>query len=134
MKNAFLALLLITPSALLAGERHPERDYQSYWCGLAGGTAEFVLPDRARVDCLTDEHAVEVDFAPKWAEAIGQSLYYAAVTGKKPGILLIMRDEGDTRYLERLFRASAGLGITVWTASSVDMKAGGGPSFQARIE
>ncbi|MBE7415482.1 MAG: hypothetical protein HS130_09775 [Deltaproteobacteria bacterium] len=132
MKNAFLALLLLafTPSALSAVERQGEKEYQAFWCEKAGGRMEFVLPDRARVDCLTAEHAIEVDFAPKWAEAIGQSLYYAAMTGKKPGILLIMRDEKDGRYLERLLMASAGLGITVWTASPGDT--GGRPVFQAR--
>lgn len=134
MRKAFLTLLLLAPSALSAGERHGERAYQASWCGMAGGRTEAVLPDRARVDCLTDEHAVEVDFAPKWAEAIGQSLYYAAVTGKKPGILLIMRDEKDRRYLERVLRVSAGLGITVWTASPGDLQAGGRPSFQAQAE
>jgi hypothetical protein len=134
MMNAFLALLLLAPSALSAAERLSEREYQALWCEEAGGRAEAVLPDRARVDCLTGEHAVEVDFAPKWAEAIGQSLYYAAVTGKKPGILLIIRDKKDRRYLERLLRASAGLGITVWTVSPRELKAGGGPLLQAHAE
>ncbi|WP_171018846.1 hypothetical protein ACONUD_00725 [Microbulbifer harenosus] len=53
-------------------------DYQLPWCETAGGVAEYVLPDRTRVDCLTETHAMEFDFAPKWAEAIGQALYYAS--------------------------------------------------------
>jgi hypothetical protein len=42
-----------------------------------------VLPDGTRCDCLTDTHAIEFDFGNKWAEAIGQSAYYALQTGKK---------------------------------------------------
>ena len=38
----------------------------------------------------------------KWAEAIGQALYYSIMTGKKPGIVLIMEKETDGRYLKRL--------------------------------
>ncbi|MFH1027609.1 MAG: hypothetical protein V1791_06370 [Pseudomonadota bacterium] len=37
-------------------------------------------------------YAVEVEYAHKWAEAIGQSLYYSRMTGKKPGVVLIMRE------------------------------------------
>ncbi len=84
-----------------------ESAYQRLWCSRAGGRAEYVLPDRTRVDCLTDEYAVEVDFAPKWAEAIGQALYYASVTGKTPAVLLIMERPTDARYLLRLERVAA---------------------------
>ena len=44
----------------------------------------------------------EVDFAGKWAEAIGQSLHYSRMTGKRAGILLIMLAPKDQKYLERL--------------------------------
>jgi hypothetical protein len=63
---------------------------------------EYVLDDKTRVDCLTDTLAVEVDFAQKWAEAVGQSLYYAYKTGKKPGIVLILERPEHSRYLDRL--------------------------------
>ena len=41
------------------------------------------MPDGTRCDILTDTHAIEVDFANKWAQAIGQSLNHAMQTGKK---------------------------------------------------
>lgn len=63
---------------------------------------EVVLKGGSRVDCLTETHAVEVEFAPKWKEAIGQSLYYAKKTGKKPGIVLIKERPEDQKYLGRL--------------------------------
>jgi len=46
------------------------------------------LWDGIRVDILTQDFAVEVDWAPKYAEAIGQSLLYALYTKKRPGIVL----------------------------------------------
>ena len=63
-----------------------ESYYQNEWCK---GQIEVRLPDRTRVDCLTDEYAIEIDFAINWKQGIGQSLHYALVTGKKPGIALI---------------------------------------------
>ena len=60
------------------------------------------MPDGTRCDILTDTHAIEVDFADKWAEAIGQSLNYAMQTGKKAGIVLVLKYRGDEKHLERL--------------------------------
>jgi hypothetical protein len=120
LKAIIAALLLLFP-ALAFGSLHPERDYQARWCEAAGGDSEFVLPDRARVDCLTLTHAVEVDFAPKWAEAIGQALYYSITTGKSPGILLIMEGRDDGRFLKRLLTVTDVAGITVWVTTQDDL-------------
>lgn len=76
---------------------HNEASYQHAWCSAHGGVEEYVLSDRTRVDCLTDTHAIEFDFADKKYEAVGQSLHYAVMTGKKPGIVLIL----DKKYLDR---------------------------------
>jgi hypothetical protein len=78
-----------------------EKYYQSKMCQELGGKMEYILTDKTRVDCLTNEYAIEVDFAQKWAEAIGQSLYYAHMTGKRPAIGFIVGD-GDERYIKRL--------------------------------
>lgn len=40
--------------------------------------------------------------APKWAEALGQSLHYARMTGRTPAIFLILENDSDMRYVERL--------------------------------
>ncbi len=82
-----------------------EKYYQSKMCSEFGGETEYVLFDRTRVDCLSGEYAIEVDFAKKWAEGVGQSLYYADVTGKKPAIGLIV-GEGDEKYLKRVQRVA----------------------------
>lgn len=78
-----------------------EKYYQNKMCSEFGGKVEYVLFDKTRVDCLTSEYAIEVDFAKKWAEGIGQALYYAEITKKKPAVALIV-GEDDTKYLERI--------------------------------
>lgn len=91
----------LTPKQEDDNVKKNEKYYQTRMCQELGGKMEYVLPDKTRVDCLTDEYAIEVDFAKKWAEAIGQSLYYAQITGKKPAIGFIVED-GDDRYIKRV--------------------------------
>lgn len=100
---------------------HPEKYYQNQWCNKVGGSQEYRLEDGTRVDCLTETHAVEFDFAKKWAEGIGQALYYAEMTGKRPGVVLIMEHPGDDRFKTRLQRVSDRHGITVWTIGPNDL-------------
>lgn len=56
-----------------------------------------MLQDRTRVDCLTDEYAIEYDFSNKWAEAIGQALHYGVMTDSRPAIVLI-GSQNDSGY------------------------------------
>ena len=60
------------------------------------------MADGTRCDILTDTQAIEVDFADKWAKAIGQSLNYARQTGKKAVIVLVLKDRVDEKHVERL--------------------------------
>ena len=104
MLRLILIFLLV---AMVSGcsatvKKHNERFYQTNLCNELGGKMEYVLKDRTRVDCLTNEYAIEVDFAKKWAESIGQSLHYAHMTGKKPAVGLIMDSRKDKRYFKRL--------------------------------
>ena len=72
---------------------YSEDYYNRIWCNQKGGIAEYVIQDRKRVDCLMNKYAVEADWATyKSYEAIGQSLHYAKVTNKYPGVLLIIKD------------------------------------------
>jgi hypothetical protein len=114
--NIILLFFLCTPS--WAGHLHHEAWYQDQWCAEQNGQTEVIVQSGARCDCLTTTHAVEFDFANKWAEAIGQSLHYAAQTGKRAGIVLIMENPAkDTKYLERLKLTieAHDLPIDVWT-------------------
>lgn len=100
MKKLLLIFLLLSlPAQAL------EKDYAIPWCSANGGISEYELPDRTRVDCLTPEYAIEFEFAHKWAESIGQSLYYSKMTGKKPAVALIM-GRGDMKYYRRILKAS----------------------------
>ena len=104
-----------------AKHKHLEKEYQAAWCGAHGGIMEYKLDDNTRVDCLTNEYAVEFDFASKWAESIGQSLYYALKTDLKPAVVLIMEKPAkDLKYLNRLYQVSNKFGITVYTMSDIE--------------
>jgi hypothetical protein len=81
-----------------------EKDYQRAWARDNAGVCEVRTADGARVDIVTDTYAVEVDFAKKWAESLGQCLLYSACTGKKPAVLLICGPK-DTVYRNRLLKA-----------------------------
>ena len=83
-------------------KKYNERHYQTLLCDKLDGKMEYVLKDKTRVDCLTDEYAIEVDFAKKWAESIGQSLYYAKVTDKKPAVGFIMNSKKEQRFYKRI--------------------------------
>lgn len=100
----------------LAPHLHPEAFYQQQWCQERHGVLEYRIDDGARVDCVTESHAIEFDFAPKWAESIGQALYYGAKTGRKAGVVLIMEGgEADRKYLSRLQAVAGEHGIDIWT-------------------
>ena len=100
-----------------------EKDYQKVWCDAHCGTMEVVLQDKARVDCVTNTHAIEFDFAPKWAESIGQALYYGEVLKKKPGIVLIVENpEKSEKYINRVKTVAVKSGITLWLMYPEDMK------------
>lgn len=101
-----------------AAHAHPERYYQNEWCSKWGGRAEYLLADKTRVDCLTKTYAVEFDFAPKWAEAVGQSLYYSKMTGKQAAIVLILEKESDFKYFARAKYLAEDNNIQLWYVKS----------------
>lgn len=112
MKKIILVLFIIS-LALPAQTKMLEKDYQNLWC--TDGIKEYVLPDKSRVDCLLADYAIEVEFAHKWKEAVGQSLYYGLMTNRQPGILLIMNSPNDEKYLKRLQVVTDRYNIKVWT-------------------
>lgn len=122
MRRLAIALAVMVAVAIsataLAGSPHlhQEKWYQERWASEHGGIMEVVAPNGTRCDIVTPTHAIEVDFAPKWAEAIGQALNYACQTGLQPGIVLVVESPGDRRFVEiaRQVNACQGLGITIW--------------------
>ena len=80
---------------------------------------EVVLEGGTRADLVSKDFAIEVDWSDKWAESIGQSLYYALVLGKRPGIVLIRREECSrvrhSIYLDRCKRVCIRYEIGLWS-------------------
>lgn len=105
-----------------AANLFPESRYQEAWCNRAGGVMEYRLDDGTRVDCMAGEYAVEVDFAPKFYEAIGQSLFYALKTGRQAGIVIILENGTDGKYMDRLYSVAKAERIRVWTITPADLQ------------
>lgn len=106
-----------------AARKYSEKWYEQKFNAHIGGKSTR-LKDGTICDSVTDEYAIEVDFARKWYEAVGQSLHYSTVTGKKPGILLIMESIKDRKYLERLkiMLKYHSLSIKVWTIDNKEIR------------
>jgi len=114
---------------LFANAYAAEKDYQIPWCEAQGGIwkgYQVTIRDRYTdkvegfVDCLTAEHAIEVDFDYKWKEAPTQARWYAMNTGKRAGILLIItynkngvQNSGYKKLTDYINHY--GLPIDVWT-------------------
>jgi hypothetical protein len=98
-----------------------EKDYQYPWCKAQPGYISEkesieVRIKAGRIDCLTTEYAIEVDYAPKFKNAYGQASWYSTVTGKKAGIMLIV-GEGQEKYVDYLHEMmfEKGVHIRIWT-------------------
>lgn len=103
IKRPFLLLAtVLLVNGTVSASSLPEKYYQEKWCREHNGQAEATLPDRTRADCITATHAIEFDFGKKWAESLGQALYYSLQTGKRAGIVLILEKQSDMKYWLRL--------------------------------
>ena len=100
LKKLLLFKLLLT---LPLFGKQSERYNQEKFAREIGGQVEVVMKDGTRCDILTATHAIEVDFAKKWAEAIGQSLNYAMHTGKRPGVALVVLSPQAQGTTDRTF-------------------------------
>lgn len=117
-------ILMFNTAGCYASHLYLEKEYQNQWCTARNGALEYTLNDNTRIDCLTKDYAIEFDFAQKWAESIGQSLYYALSTNKTAGVVLIMEHpEKDQKYLKRLNAVASKYNIKVWTMTPQDMPA-----------
>lgn len=112
-------LLLLISLTAFSQKKH-EKYYQSIIAERMHAKTEIVLDDKTRADIVTDTFAIEVDFAHKWAESIGQSLHYAHKLHKKAGILLIVDGAKDDRFIQILMPDADQLGITVWVIFITD--------------
>lgn len=107
-------LFLLFTGCALGKHLYPEKYYQDIWCEKNNGQTEVKLIDSTRIDCLTKTHAIEFDFATKWAEAIGQSLHYSYMSGKNAGIVLIIENSDDYKYFNKIKPLCEKYQITLW--------------------
>lgn len=104
---ACVPLLIFFGTELSADKAQLEGFYNNIWCSVRGGQQEAVTNMGTRIDCELEHYVVETDFDTKWAESIGQSLHFGAVTGKTPVVLLILQNHDGSdrsRYLDRLYK------------------------------
>lgn len=106
MKILIAFLFIMLPFTETFTQSYSENFYADYIQTLIGGERE-VRVKGGRVDIVTDEYAIEVEKAASWKEAIGQSLWYALNTNKKPGIILIVESEKQYTYFLQLNSALA---------------------------
>lgn len=101
-----------------------EADYQNAWAKTHGGKTEVRMADGTRCDVVTATHAVEVEWANKWAEGIGQALWYSFQTNKKAGLVLILRSDKDQKHVLRVrsLIAAKKLEIDVWVMKPNEIK------------
>ena len=113
MKKLFITALLsnlLSANVTVFKEHH----YQKEYCDNLNGKIEVVLTDKTRIDCLTKDKAIEVDFTYKWAECIGQALHYGYMTNKQPVCALIVTDlEKDKKYITRVCNIAKHINLEV---------------------
>ena len=118
MKKIIIFLFLINNAN---AHQFLEKQYQEKWCLENSGKLEVVLKSGERADCITEEYAIEFDFAKKYTEAIGQSLLYSIEANKKAGIVIILENKTDEKYLKRLHIVADVYDIKVWTIKPEDL-------------
>lgn len=122
-KSLFFSLVLLLFFSTLSYSQHArEHFYQEYFAKSLNCKFEVTLPDNSRVDILCNNYAIEVDFANKWAEAVGQSLFYARQCSRSAGILLIKSKRQDSTYISRLYSISQPLNIKVWIINAQTLR------------
>lgn len=108
-KTYIITSLILFCSYLASGQN--EAFYIDKISGKLGGETEKRV-ENGRVDIVTNTHAIEVEWASNWKHSIGQALWYAMQTNKKPGIVLIMKDVHEWKHGIRLQSALDYAGLT----------------------
>ena len=92
---------------------HLESFYQKKFCEIIDGQREKQV-SLGRIDVETSNAVFEVEFLNKFKEAIGQCTWYAWTTGKRPGVVFIVRNDQTNKYNEVLDTITNHSGIIVF--------------------
>tara|TARA_R110002012_G_scaffold308055_1_gene514018 strand:+ start:333 stop:752 length:420 start_codon:yes stop_codon:yes gene_type:complete len=108
----FIALVALTTTAHIKRIQEyptygaPRFGTERYWQDVIqeeiGGEKEYRLDDGTRVDLLFEKQACEIDWADKWAEGVGQSIYYGLKTRRAPLVILLAKKDGWEKYRDRV--------------------------------
>jgi len=94
-------------------ERPTHKDRETTWSAYLAekldGVPEVRTIDNTRCDIVTDDMAIEVEWANKWPEAIGQVLRYSVMLGRKPAIIFLLKTPADRLHVTR---AAVAIGCT----------------------
>lgn len=86
------------------------------------GEAHYGLTEGSTADCVTSQYAQEYDWAPKWAECIGQALYYAEITGLEASCVLIVKSKSrGHRYIYRFNEATKHAPVKLFVINADEM-------------
>jgi len=101
--NKLTFLYAGTAALLLAGDQISsnqltERNCVAYLSRLWNLQSEVRLWDGSRVDLMGDNIVIEVDWARKWAEGVGQATWYSIITGKTGVVVLLVKDWSRERH------------------------------------
>jgi hypothetical protein len=109
-------LILMVPVSCFATGYQPSGEYKTKWCSDNGGKVDYVHEDDAsKVACIRDRYVIDVAHVGKWKEAVGQALFFSVITGKKPGVALIVPDTTeDANNFKNLKLVAGKFNIRVW--------------------
>lgn len=99
-----VVILALFPYSANAKNKMKESRYQEIDCSKRKGKVESIIKG-GRIDCETEYFAIEYDFAKKWAECLGQALFYSAYTSKVGLCILIVENNKDFKYIKKLEKA-----------------------------
>jgi hypothetical protein len=101
---ALMFWMFISVAPLFAQQRvHLEKWYADALAEqLPGSKREARMSAGTRCDVLATHYAIEVEFADKWYEAVGQAFHYSQQTGRMPAIALILEQSRDEKQLSLL--------------------------------
>lgn len=109
--------LILTHLLLLLPQEHLSEPEQSALIAKdRGWKAEVALADGSRADLISEQYAVEVEWAPKWKEAPAQATLYALLADKKPLVILLTKgDSAEKLHILRCKLVCEKLGIKLET-------------------
>jgi hypothetical protein len=118
MKKILIMIVLLLASLISYSQlpKQLEKYYTGKFATIVNGKTQQYLSNKRYADIITDTFAIEVEFANKFPESIGQALDYSMITYKKAGIVLIVNGRNDDKYVDELMEIIYyhKLQITLW--------------------